>query len=135
MATTQSTPPDPTLRLHPSRPVRVVTEQATVAEALRVMREAGVHHLPVVTGERCVGLLVDRDLIAAAVDGVTAPVGRLARRPVPSVEAGAPAPRVARAVLGGGLDAVLVTEDGAVVGIVTATDALAALAHADDAPA
>lgn len=132
MATTQSAPQDPTLRLHPSRPVRVVTDQATVAEALRVMRVAGVRHLPVVTGERCVGLLVDRDLIAAAVDGVTAPVGHLARRPVPSVEAGAPAPRVARAVLRGGLDAVLVTEDGVVVGIVTATDALAALAHADD---
>jgi CBS domain-containing protein len=132
MATTQSTPQDPTLRLHPTRPVRVVTDQATVAEALRVMRVAGVRHLPVVADERCVGLLVDRDLIAAAVDGVTVPVGRLARRPVPSVEAGTPAPRVARAVLRGGLDAVLVTEDGVVVGIVTATDALAALAHADD---
>jgi CBS domain-containing protein len=131
MAPTQSTPQDPALRLHPSRPVRVVTEQATVAEALRVMRVAGVRHLPVVAGDRCVGLLVDRDLAAAAVDGVTEPVGRLARRPVPSVEAGTPAPRVARAVLRGGLDAVLVTEDGVVVGIVTATDALATLAHAD----
>ncbi|WP_165825816.1 cyclic nucleotide-binding/CBS domain-containing protein [Actinomycetospora cinnamomea] len=132
MATTRSTPHEPSLRLHPSRPVRVVTEQATVADALRVMRVAGVRHLPVVAEDRCVGLLVDRDLIAAAVDGVTGPVGRLARRPVPTVEAGASSPQVARAVLAGGLEATLVTEDGVVVGIVTATDALAALAHADD---
>ncbi|GLZ49644.1 hypothetical protein Acsp06_58290 [Actinomycetospora sp. NBRC 106375] len=123
---------DPVLRLDPSRPVRVVTEHATVAEALRVLRVAGVRHLPVIADDRCVGLLVDRDLVAAAVDGVTAPVGRLARRPVPTVEAGASAPRIARAVLTGGMEAALVTDDGVVVGIVTASDALATLAHADD---
>jgi CBS domain-containing protein len=128
-----STRPTPVpLRLDPSRPVRVVTEQATVAEALRVLRVAGIRHLPVIAGDRCTGLLVDRDLVAAAVDGVTGPVGRLARRPVPTVEAGTPAPRVARAVLDGGLDAALVTEGGVVVGIVTASDALVALAHADE---
>ncbi|MHC1557794.1 CBS domain-containing protein [Actinomycetospora sp. C-140] len=123
---------DPVLRLDPSRPVRVVTEHATVAEALRVLRVAGVRHLPVIADDRCVGLLVDRDLVAAAVDGVTVPVGRLARRPVPTVEAGASAPRIARAVLTGGMEAALVTDDGVVVGIVTASDALATLAHADD---
>lgn len=126
-----TSPPSP-LRLDPSRPVRVIGEHATVADALRVMRVAGVRHLPVIAEGRCTGLLVDRDLIAAAVDGVTTPVGRLARRPVPVVEAGTPAPGVARAVLAGGVDAALVVESGAVVGIVTATDALAALAHADD---
>jgi CBS domain-containing protein len=128
--TPPSTPPGPALRLHPTRPVRVVTAQATVAEALRVMRVAGVRHLPVIAADECVGLLVDRELIAAAVDGVAGPVGRLARRPVPCVPAGTSAPRVARAVLDGGLDAALVTEQGVVVGIVTATDALAALADA-----
>lgn len=122
----------PTLRLEPSRPVQVVTEEATVAEALRVMRVTGVRHLPVIAGDRCLGLLVDRDLIAAAVDGITSPVGRLVRGAVPTVEADTTAPGIARAVLAGGLDAVLVTERDVVVGIVTATDALAALAHADD---
>jgi CBS domain-containing protein len=131
MATTRSTP-GPELRLDPSRPVRVIGEHATVAEALRAMRVAAVRHLPVIADGRCVGLLIDRDVIAAAVDGVTTPAGRLARRPVPTVEAGTRAPQIARAVLAGGLDAALVTEDGVVVGIVTATDALAALAHADD---
>lgn len=138
MTTTRSTPgadrPEtaPTLRLDPSHPVQVVTEKATVAEALRAMRVAGVRHLPVIAGDRCVGLLVDRDLIAAAVDGITSPVGHLVHGPVPTVEACTAAPGIARAVLAGGLDAVLVTERGVVVGIVTATDALAALAHADD---
>ena len=120
------------MRLDPSRPVRVVTEDATVAEAVRAMHVAGVHHLPVIAEDRCVGLLVDRDLIAAVVDGVTGRVGRLARRAVPTVEAGTSAPAMARAVLAGGLEAALVTEHGVLVGIVTATDALVALAHADD---
>jgi len=123
--------PHPTLRVDPSRPVRVVAEHTTVAEALRVLRVAGVRHLPVIADGCCVGLLLDRDLIAAAVDGVTAPVGHLARRPVPTVEDGTPAAGTARAVLAGGLDAALVTDAGVVVGIVTATDALAALARSD----
>ncbi|MFC5139887.1 CBS domain-containing protein [Actinomycetospora rhizophila] len=118
-------------RIDPSRPVRVVGEHVTVAEALRVMRVAGVRHLPVIADGLCVGLLLDRDLVAAAVDGVTGPVGHLARRPVPTVEVDATTPRTARAVLAGGLDAALVTDGGVVVGIVTATDALAALAAAD----
>ena len=124
----------PVLRLDPSRPVRVVSEHATVAEALQVLRVAGVRHLPVIAEDRCVGMLLDLDLVAAAVDGVTAPVGRLARHPVPTVAAGASAPAVARAVLAGGMEVALVVEDGAVVGIVTASDALATLAHADDDP-
>ncbi|MDD7969373.1 CBS domain-containing protein [Actinomycetospora lemnae] len=132
MTTTRSGPQDPAPRLRPSRPVRVVTEQTSVAEALRVMRVAGVRHLPVIAGDRCTGLLVDRDLIAAAVDGVTEPVGRLVRGPVPTVEAGTTAAHVARAVLAGGLDAAVVVEEGTVVGIVTTTDALVALAHLDE---
>lgn len=123
--------PGPSPRLDPSRPVRVIAEHATVAEALHVMRVAGVRHLPVVTEGVCVGLVLDLDLVAAAVDGVVLPVGRLARRPVPVVEAGLSAAATARAVLAGGLDAALVTDRGLVVGIVTATDALAALARSD----
>ncbi|MDD7933239.1 CBS domain-containing protein [Actinomycetospora straminea] len=132
MTTTRSDAQDPRPRLRPRRPVRVVTEQTSVAEALRIMRVDGVRHLPVIAGDRCTGLLVDRDLIAAAVDGVTLPVGRLARGHVPTVEAGATPSRVARAVLAGGLDAAVVVEEGAVVGIVTTTDALVALAHLDE---
>jgi CBS domain-containing protein len=130
---TTSTPPSIPAPLHidPSRPVRVIDAAAPVSVALSTMRLAGVRHLPVVSRGRCTGLLVDRDVIAAAVDGVTLPVGRLARGPIPTVGPEDDARAVARSVLAGGLDAALVVVDGAVTGIVTATDALAAIAQPD----
>ena len=112
----------------PSRPVQVVHDSTTVAEALGVMHRAQVRHLPVITQGRCIGVLVDVDLVAAAVAGVVDPVVRIARRPVPTVALGADAPTTARAVVLGGMDAALVLDDGVVVGIVTATDVLAGLA-------
>jgi CBS domain-containing protein len=118
----------------PSRPVQVVHETTTVAQALGLLHRAGRRHLPVVDRGRCVGVLVDVDLVAAAVDGVAGHVGPLARRPVPTVALGADAPTAARAILGGGMDAALVLDDGVVVGIVTATDVVEALAGRDLAP-
>jgi CBS domain-containing protein len=94
-----------------------------------------MRHLPVVSRGRCVGVLVDVDLVAAAVDGVAGGVGPLARRPVPTVALRADAPTAARAILAGGMDAALVVDDGVVVGIVTATDVVAALAERDRASA
>ncbi|HSK62130.1 MAG TPA: CBS domain-containing protein [Actinomycetospora sp.] len=117
------------LRIGASRPVTVIDAAADLAEALRVVRITGVRHLPVVSDGQCVGLLVDRDLIAAAVDGLAQPVRHLARHPVPVIGPDDPPHVVARAVLDGGLDAALVVADGTLVGIVTATDALAAIAR------
>lgn len=115
----------------PSRPVQIVHDTTTVAEALRLMDRARLRHLPVVHRGRCVGVLVDVDLVAAAVDGVAGAVGPLARHPVPTVALGADAPTTARAVIDGGMDAALVLDDGVVVGIVTATDVVAGLAALD----
>jgi CBS domain-containing protein len=115
----------------PSRPVQVVHDTTTVAEALHLMHRHRLRHLPVVHRGRCVGVLVDVDLVAAAVDGVAGHVGPLARRPVPTVALGADAPTTARAILAGGMDAALVRDDGVVVGIVTATDVLVGLAGPD----
>ncbi len=128
--------PDAALRevvIDPSRPVRVVHDTTTVAQALGLMHRARVRHLPVVSRGRCLGVLVDVDLVAAAVDGVAGPVGPIARRPAPTVPLGADAPATARAILAGGTDAALVMDDGVVVGIVTATDVLAGLTGADRA--
>jgi CBS domain-containing protein len=117
--------------IDPSCPVQVVHDATTVAEALRLMHRSRVRHLPVVAHGRCTGVLVDVDLVAAAVDGVAGPVGSLSRRPVPTVALGADAPTTARAILAGGVGGVgaaLVVDDGVVVGIVTATDVLNGLA-------
>jgi CBS domain-containing protein len=118
----------PEVVIDPSRPVQVVYDSTTVAEALRLMHRAHVRHLPVITRGRCTGVLVDVDLVAAALDGVTDPVAWLARRPVPTVALGADARTAARALVAGGMDAALVLDDGAVVGIVTATDVMEGLA-------
>lgn len=116
------------LRIDRSHPVLVVEAGTSVGDALRVLREHHVRHLPVVSRGLCVGLAVDVDLIAAAVDGVEGPVGRYARRPAPTVPHDADPRTTARAILEGGLDAAVVVDGGAVVGIVTATDVLVALA-------
>lgn len=119
------------MTIDPSRPVRTVHAETSVAEALGLMHRAGVRHLPVVDRGRCTGVLVDVDLVAAVVGGVLGPVGTMARRPVPTVELGADPATGARAILAGGMDAALVTDDGVVVGIVTATDVVGALAATD----
>lgn len=124
------------VRLPVSRPVTVVDADATLAAALAVMDRLGVRHLPVVAAHgsgdaRCVGLLLDRDLVlAVGADPAAAdrPVRVVARTVVPRVAAGAPPREVARVMLDGGLDAALVVADGELVGIVTASDALSALA-------
>ncbi|MEZ4337046.1 MAG: CBS domain-containing protein [Sandaracinaceae bacterium] len=42
--------------------VVTVSEDTTLAAALQVMQEKGIRHLPVVRGDRLVGMLSDRDL-------------------------------------------------------------------------
>lgn len=42
--------------------VVTVEEGTTLAAALEIMQEKGIRHLPVVRGERLVGMLSDRDL-------------------------------------------------------------------------
>lgn len=42
--------------------VVTVSEDTTLAAALQIMQEKGIRHLPVVRGERLVGMLSDRDL-------------------------------------------------------------------------
>lgn len=42
--------------------VVTVDEETSLADALRVLQEKNIRHLPVVRGERLVGMLSDRDL-------------------------------------------------------------------------
>lgn len=116
-------------RIAASTPVRVIGAQAAVTEALRVMQQARVRHLPVVRDGVCLGLLVDRDVVAAMLEGVDPDAGRLCRHPVPRVGTDATPQEIAQAILSGGLDAALVVEADELVGIVTVTDAVLALAE------
>jgi CBS domain-containing protein len=115
-------------RIAVSSPVRVIGSRASVADALDLMQRTRVRHLPVVENGYCLGLLIDRDVVAAALQCVEPSVGRLCRGPAPTVDTEATPDEIARVILAGGLDAALVLDDGELAGIVTTTDALVALA-------
>ncbi|MCU1693418.1 MAG: hypothetical protein JWM64_2509 [Frankiales bacterium] len=114
-----------------SRDVVTLGPDATVEQALAVMRELGVRHLPVVLDGRFAGLIDDR-LVALAqlADGVPdrRRVVALMTHYVPQVAPDAALSRVARLVGDSGCDAVVVMDDGGLVGLVTATDLVAAVA-------
>lgn len=120
-----------------SRDVVTLGADATVEQALAVMRELGVRHLPVVLDGRFAGLVDDR-LVALAqlADGVPdrRRVVALMTHYVPQVAPDADLPRVARLVGDSGCDAVVVMADGDLVGLVTASDLVAAVAGRTWAP-
>ncbi|MCW2778637.1 MAG: acetoin dehydrogenase AcuB [Frankiales bacterium] len=114
-----------------SHDVVTVGSDATVAHALAVMRDLGVRHLPVLLDGRFAGLVDDRLVALAQVADAaprSRPVASLMTHYVPQVSPDADLPRVARLVRDSGCDAVVVVVDGALVGLVTATDLVAALA-------
>ncbi len=68
--------------------VRSVTSDTSVQHAARLMREADVGSLPVLDGERVVGVVTDRDIALRTVadgKGPDTPVGEVASRDIVSV--------------------------------------------------
>jgi CBS domain-containing protein len=68
--------------------VRTVTPDTSVQHAARLMREADVGSLPVVDGERVVGVVTDRDIALRTVadgKGPDTPVAAIASRDIVSV--------------------------------------------------
>ena len=138
-------PPDalddnPPLTAVMSRDVVTIDGGARLPSALHVMATTGVRHLPVVEQGRCLGVLVETDLIRSLSQDtrpfgsdafnavVTTPLRQL-HRPAPQLP---PTARVSDAALHMSTDvsdAVLVVDDGRVIGIVTATDLVRLLAH------
>lgn len=108
------------------------TEEMTIDELRRLMEEYGIRHLPVVRGERVVGVISDRDVRLVA--GLTSDEKRLVRasdimatEPL-VVSAGTRLDEVAYAMSEKKVGSAIVAEpDGKLLGIFTATDALNAL--------
>jgi CBS domain-containing membrane protein len=118
-----------------STDVLTVSAEETTLMAWELMRQAGYHHVPVVSADgHCIGVL-DAETMAAAWDGggpdrmrmpVSAVVGH--RRP-PHVTVSDSIASTARAMLTAQLDYVAVTDDDdRLVGLVTARDLVAAVA-------
>jgi acetoin utilization protein AcuB len=107
-----------------SSPVHTVTPVTLAVDAVTLLRQFGIRHLPVMDGERVVGVVTDRDLRGVA---AATPVEAVMSRPVTVVTPRAGIDRAARLLFDRRIGCLPVVEDGRLVGILTQTDAVAAL--------
>ena len=126
---------DPLATTVMTRDVVTITAEARVPTAVHLMAARGVRHLPVVDRGQCVGMLVETDLIRllAKAPGPlrtadTLTVGEL-RRPSRQLPPTARISDAARQMSLDASDAVLIIDQGHVLGIVTATDLVRILAR------
>ncbi|MHA6794286.1 CBS domain-containing protein [Pseudonocardia bannensis] len=111
-----------------------IVPDAPLSTALHLMASAGVRHLPVLDGRRCLGLVVEADVVRYLAqapgpfgDGSPMVVGDVCRAADP-LAVRMRRSDAARRMEATGSDAVLVADDGRLVGIVTATDLIRSLA-------
>lgn len=117
-----------------STPVVAVTLDHSLAAAWEAMRQRRVHHVAVLDDLGVAAILDDRSVAAEwPSEGPDAPhrrrVGDIVERGIRCVLPEAPAATVARTMVDAGCDAVpVVTVTGVLVGLVTSTDVVAAVA-------
>lgn len=115
------------------RDIISVRSEALASEALEVMRRAHIHHLPVIDGDRLVGLLTDRDILAKVDPGgqpifdTGMTVGALMRRNVPVVDETTGVREALELMLKEKLTGIPLVRNGKVSGIVTESDMLRVL--------
>jgi CBS domain-containing protein len=128
---------DPLLSTVMSRDVVVIDAEARLPTALHIMATTGVRHLPVVDHDRCLGVLVETDLIRCLAGGSRQPTTtmgisvRRLYRAAPELPPTARTSDAARHMSADRSDAVLVADRGHILGIVTATDMVRLLARLD----
>ena len=127
---------DPLVTSVMSGDVVAIDAEARLPTALHVMATTGVRHLPVVDRGRCLGVLVETDLIRSLTQGSPFGAGptttlRQLFRPASQLPPTARASEAARCMSADVSDAVLVTDHGRILGIVTATDLVRLLARRD----
>jgi CBS domain-containing protein len=113
-----------------------ITPDTTLGVAARILAEAGVRHLPVLAGDRCIGVLTEAAVLRELTHpdpplGPVALVGQVCGTAAalnPGDRRGAAAAAMERT----GTDAVLVVEHDRLVGIVTATDLVRSLVPSAD---
>lgn len=106
-------------------PVLTITPETEFHRAFDFMRSRGIHHLPVVDGERVVGIVAERDLLLAAANFGSAevPVGDILRRPPVCVSAEAQLKQAARLLVVNHIGSLPVLDKRKkLVGIITETD-------------
>jgi acetoin utilization protein AcuB len=112
-----------------------------------IMRLGRIRHLPVLSGERCVGIVSQRDLFRAAVSSVlhmsknserewlaTIPVREVMTKAVVSIEPEASIRSAVRCMLDARVGCLPVLDDGKLVGLLSEADCMAYLARLLEAP-
>jgi acetoin utilization protein AcuB len=120
-----------------------VTPETTLPEALRLTGQRGVRHLPVLDGDRLVGILSDRDLRRTMASPATSleahelndlldrlRVGEIMTRTVITIGRMFPIEAAACLMVQEKIGALPVIDDGRLVGLVTETDVNEAEANA-----
>jgi CBS domain-containing protein len=124
---------EPLVRRDMTGNVVAIVADADLLIASRIMAARRVRHLPVMEGRRCLGLLLEIDVLQAlalADNPLVRPpllAGELCRT-APVVRPDDHRSTAARQMRATGIDAALVCEGEAVVGILTATDLIRSLA-------
>lgn len=106
------------------RPLLTVSPQSTAAEAIEILRSAGISQLPVMDHGKPVGSV--QEITAARLlhdlsDPKTVPVGEIMARPLPQVALATHLDEVYRLLMAGH-SGVMVEHNGGIVGIVTRID-------------
>jgi CBS domain-containing protein len=121
--------------------VVAATPQMSVLYVRRLLDRHGIRHLPVVDGERLVGMVSARDVrlgdpvLAASlaplqsdiVSGRYRPIAMIMSQPVHTVSSSATLTAAAKLMLDHGISALPVVEEGRLVGILTTSDCLRAI--------
>ena len=110
-----------------SRKLLVISEDDTVVNALQMMRNNWIRHLPVLDhdNENVIGLVSERDLMASA--KLRAPVRSVMSHPVKIFDLNTPLDSVVHAMIEEKISAYLITDNEEIIGIVTSEDMLVLL--------
>lgn len=114
---------DVTVREVMNREFLGVSESDTVAESAELMLEDGAESVVVVRGHEPVGIVTERDALAALVDGADdAPVSDAMTDPVPTVSPDLPVGEAADEMSTQGTQRLVVTDGDRLVGVVSEHD-------------
>jgi CBS domain-containing protein len=117
---------DPDVDRLMTRDLITLSPRATLADGLALCRSSEVRHLPVVEDGEVVGIVSDRDLRRAQGRNLAGdtPVDKIMTREVVFMGEHVPLHEAADRMVERNIGAVLVLEEGALVGIITLTDLL-----------